>query len=119
MAAVVSDFVFILGDKPTTITVTERDFKFNTGGRRVADDASGTAFVILSVRALKREVPVKVNDKNIGSITAYADQNGWYTQIIGMSGSVLKDGDNVLELEAHPGDNYQVKDAICFFHQKP
>jgi len=115
--AVVSDFITIVGDAPKTITVTEVDLPFNTGGRRAANDASGHAVVFLTVKGLRNSAPVKVNNDKIGELSPHTDQNGWYVQMIALPGSVLNDGNNVLELEAHPGDNYQVKDVFCFFHQ--
>ena len=118
----VADFITIINDTPKTITVTEVDFPFDTGGRVGGDSIGAQGFVIFNVKGLKdRKVPVKVNGIHVGDLMPYPNtpqfQSTWFTQTIGFNGDKLRDGGNVLELEAYPGDNYQVKNVYCFFHQ--
>lgn len=114
---IVSDFVTIINNKEQLITARERDFPFGTGGR-----SKGSAFIIFNIRNLRETLPVKVNGREIGTLNKYPRDNDfqltpWFTQIITFSGSLLRDGNNELELESSKTDNYFVKDVQCFFHQ--
>ncbi len=117
----VADFITIVGDSPRTIGVTEQDIPFNTGGREGSNSVSDHAFIILSVKGLRNSVAIKVNGQTIDQLHPAPDtanfQKTWFTQMVAMRGSVLRNGNNVLELEARPGDNFQVKNTFCFFHQ--
>ena len=133
---VVCDFTQIVGDTPVTIGDAQPVWEatFNSGGRY----AAGTAFLIFNVRGLTFttvNVNVKVNNQVVGQIFRYGGLNNaektdnanyWYTQMIAISGSTLKDGNNEIQIEAvgFPGstnankfDDFQLKDVICFFHQ--
>ena len=137
MATVVSDFIEIVGDSPVTIGdgLPVWEANFNTGGRV----ASATAFLILNVRGLTYasfDVDVKVNNQSVGTIQRYGgvtnadrDQQAkhWFTQMISLAGSVLKDGINEIQISAvkYPGstasntfDDFALKNVYCFFHQE-
>lgn len=133
---VLCDFTLIQGDGPVTIgdglPVWEKTF--NTGGRR----SDQPALLIFNVRGLTRtndSVNVKVNNTVVGQIhpyggltTAQKDDTAkyWYTQLIAMNGTELKDGNNEIQIEAvgfpestptNKFDDFNLKDVVCFFHQ--
>jgi len=136
MSVIVSDFVEIVGDSPVTIGdgLPLFETNFNTAGRFLG----ATAFLILNVRGLTYStfnVEVKVNNNTVGSIFPYgglsnADRDEtakhWYTQMIALGITDLKDGDNELQISAvkNPSptaadtfDDFAVKNVYCFFHQ--
>ncbi|HKS39055.1 MAG TPA: hypothetical protein VJX74_00465 [Blastocatellia bacterium] len=133
---VLCDFTLIQGDGSITIgdglPVWEK--KFNTGGRR----SDAPALLIFNVKGLTRStssVNVKINNLVVGQIHPYSDltiaarddnAKNWFTQMIAMNGTELKDGDNEIQIEAvgfpeststNKFDDFQLKDVVCFFHQ--
>jgi len=114
---IVSDFTTVIDNTEKLIPQTERDFSFHTGGR----DSRGSAFIIFNIRNLRTNLPVKINGRVIGDLTGYQNasdfQRAWFTQIITFQGSILRNGNNELELEGAGGDNFFVKNVQCFFHQ--
>ncbi|MBD2441010.1 polysaccharide lyase family protein [Nostoc sp. FACHB-110] len=143
MVAEVSDFIEITDTDPNTnkqeeITIGDDrlvwERRFNTPSRK----SNRTAFLIFNIRGLtdtESEVKVKINNETIGTITPYPGlseaskqqiKKHWYTQMIGIPGKVLKDGENEIQIEAvgFPGannsnkfDDFVIKNVICFFHQ--
>jgi len=136
---VVCDFIQIVGDAPVTIgdALPVWEANFNTGGRKAGTDIGSTAFLIFNVRGLTHtnlDVNVKINNVVVGKIYRYGGLNEaertdtaqyWYTQMVALTGSQLKDGNNEIQIEAvtFPGggknnfDDFQLKNVICFFHQ--
>ena len=120
MATILCDFVEIVGDTPINVTSTAQTINFNTGGR-IASGTQSSAFLLFNVRGLTnpRLVPVRVNDRNVGSIFPYSNSNVsyWYTQMIALTGNQLNSGDNQILLEAVDNDQFEIKNMVCFFHQ--
>jgi len=137
---VLCDFIQIVGDAPVTIgdSLPVWEANFDTGGRKSGSDIFSTALLIFNVRGLTHtnlDVNVKINNVVVGKIYRYgglneAERNDtanyWYTQMIAMTGSQLKDGVNEIQIEAvgFPGatptnkfDDFQLKNVVCFFHQ--
>jgi hypothetical protein len=110
---VVSDFIQIRGDAPLTIGNTAVEVNFNTGGR----NPQHTALLMFNIKGLNSTVPVKVNNTAVGSLTPNSSQTGWFTQMVALNGSSLKDGTNELQLEAVGNDSFEIKDVMCFFGQ--
>ena len=134
---VVCDFTQIIGDEPVKIGDSQPvwEANFDTGGVH----QPGWAFLIFNVRGLTYtnvNVNVKINNVVIGQIARYGGSNDaernerakyWYTQTITMYGSKLRNGSNEIQIEAvgFPGatndnkfDDFELKDMMCFFHQK-
>jgi hypothetical protein len=134
--AIVSDFAVILGDTEVRVgdraTSWEKDF--NTGGR-----VSGNAVLMLMVKGLTyatKTVDVKINDMTVGQIFPNywptkelrdADAEHWYTQIINVTGSMIKDGTNRMKIgaigfggssPANEYDDFYIRDIVIFFQQK-
>ena len=95
-----------------------------------------TALLIFNVRGLtftNVDVAVKINQQPVGKICRYGGVNDaartdtsnyWYTQMIALNGSQLKNGNNEIQIEAvgWPGatntnkfDDFQLMDVVCFF----
>lgn len=134
--AVLCDFIEIVGDSSVTIGDSQPVWEkaFNTGGR----NSSGTALLIFNIKGLTyatSSVAVKINNTTVGNLYPYkckddaerdiVSQN-WYTQMISVSGSTIKDGNNEIQINAvgYPGatssnmyDDFQIKNVVCFFHQ--
>jgi hypothetical protein len=116
-----------LGDGTPTFKTLERTF--NTGGR----ETGSPGFLIFNVRHLTstdRNVEVKINGTRVGWIHRYhggaETADDWFTQMIAVDGSTLRDGNNTLRIEAvgwpgstdlNPHDDFQLKNLVCFFHQ--
>ena len=128
---ILSDFVQIVGDTPVVIgdslpgAVATWTETFNTGGRR-SDESAFLLFNIRGLRSANTDVGVKVNDILVGHIARYAqtteqELQNWYTQMIAVSGSTLRNGDNEIKIEGVPANNllddFEVKNMVCFFHQ--
>jgi hypothetical protein len=78
------------------------------GGRESGEDS----LLVFSVGGLNTTVPVLVNNVNLGSLSANPTQNHWYTQMVYLGGSRLKDRNNELQLESdvvctNPDDGHQ------------
>lgn len=98
---------------------------FNTGGRR----STGHAYLIFMVSGLTGTGPgarVEVNEHFVGHIERHTggDLSHWYTQMINISGSVLNDGNNELEVHAAVNetnndqfDDFRLKNIFCHFQQ--
>ena len=98
---------------------------FNTGGRR----STGHAYLIFMVRGLTSTGPgarVEVNEHFVGNIERHvgADPNHWFMQTINISGAVLNDGNNELEIHAAVNethndqfDDFRIKNIFCHFQQ--
>jgi hypothetical protein len=128
---VLSDFTMIRGDSAVTIGdgLPTWETTFNTGGR----ESSSPAFLIFNVRGLTHtnvDVAVRINNAVVGHIRRYPGQDEtasyWFTQMIAVDGSTLKDGNNELQINAvtFPGasntnlfDDFELKDVVCFFPQ--
>jgi hypothetical protein len=110
---IVSDFIQVIGDEPLMITNTAKEVTFDTARR----DAAHTALLMFNVKGLNSAVPVLVNNTKVGSLTPTPLQSGWFTQMVALKGSVLKDGTNEFQLQAAPVDNFEIKDVMCFFGQ--
>lgn len=127
---VLCDFVVIQGDDNVVLGdggVVLWEKNFSTGGRH----SGGEAILMLMVRGLTEttsNVPVKINNKTVGNIYNYngANSNHWFTQIINIGTTVLKDGNNEIQIGAvsWPGaesgnlyDDFAIRDVICFFKQ--
>ncbi len=110
---VVANFVMIRGDDPLLIGRAAVELPFNTGGR----DAGHTAFLIFNVRGLDSNVAVKVNNVIVGLLGAHDDLSPFFTQMVALQGSSLKDGTNELQLEGVGNDQFEIKDVFCFFGQ--
>lgn len=118
---IVCDFTEIIGDNILNVSSQSQVLKFNTAGRLSGSQVARRALLIFNVRGLtssSSNVPVRVNEVNVGSIFPYLGANGshWYTQMISLDGSRLNNGDNRILLEAI-NDSFQVKNMVCFFHQ--
>jgi hypothetical protein len=134
--AVLADFEFIVGDSPVTIgdSLPVWEKTFSIGGLH----ASSPALLMFNVRGLtftNVDVIVKINGHDVGKIYRYGgvndaaktdNANYWYTQLIALNGTQLKNGSNEIQIEAvgWPGatdknkfDDFQLKDVVCFFHQ--
>lgn len=127
---VLCDFVVIQGDSNKVLGDTGDalwEKSFDTGGRQ----SGGAAILMLMVKGLtstNSNVPVKINNINVGEIFHYngANSKHWFTQIINIGSGVLKDGNNELQIGAvsFPGansgdlyDDFYIRDVICFFQQ--
>lgn len=127
---VLCDFVVIQGDDNVVLGdggVVLWEKNFNTGGRH----SGGAAILMLMVSGLTEttsNVPVKINNKTVGNIYNYngAKSGHWFTQIINIGTTVLKDGNNEIQIGAvsWPGaesgnlyDDFAIRDVICFFQQ--
>lgn len=101
------------------------EITFHTGGRK----STGHAFLMFMVRGLTGEGPgarVEVNEQFVGHIlrSPGADTRHWFTQTINLSGAVLRDGANELEVHAAANtsgndqfDDFRLKNVFCFFQQ--
>jgi len=130
------EFTQIVGDDPVVIGDSKPvwEANFDTEGRK----SSGSAFLVFNVRGLAladADVKVKVNNQLVGKIFRHGSfgacaQSGnaeyWHTQMITLSGSMLKDGANEIQIEAigvvgekkaASRDDFELKDLMCFFHQ--
>ncbi|MGB3535679.1 MAG: hypothetical protein WBA13_19455 [Microcoleaceae cyanobacterium] len=101
---VVSDYV-VIEDHAVTIRRDDHFTRhFNTGGRYSGD----SAFITFSIRSLgePEDVPVQVNDYTIGKLRNYhkMDARNWFTQTLVFSSSILKNGNNSLEINVNQGD---------------
>lgn len=110
---VVCDFTRIVGDAVRDIGNAAVEMTFGTGGREAGEDA----LLIFSVRGLNNNVPVLVNNVNVGALTPNPTQNHWYTQMVYLPGTNLISGNNELQLEAVNNDPFQIRQVTCFFHQ--
>jgi hypothetical protein len=113
---VLCDFTEIVGDTPQVITPAVFERNFRTGGRT----SGQTAFLLFNVRGLTNaSVLVQVNNQVVGAIFPYPGSNTsyWYTQMIALNGSQLRDGDNEIQIEAVGSDSFEIKNMVCFFHQ--
>ena len=100
---VVSDFTVIKSQGVVIRPDNKFTRQFNTGGR----EAGSNAFMTFSIRSLGEDnVPVQVNNQTIGQLINYHDMDprNWFTQTIVFAGSILKDGNNNLEIEVDRGD---------------
>ncbi|NEP03283.1 MAG: hypothetical protein F6K58_32525 [Symploca sp. SIO2E9] len=101
---VVSDYTVIQRNVVRVTPANPLTKTFNTGGRR----GSGDVFMTFSIRSLgePNDVPVQVNNLTIGRLENYhgMDARNWFTQTIVFSASVLRNGDNNLEIEVNTGD---------------
>ena len=117
---VVSDFVEILGDSPETINNQGWQKEFNTSGRESGTSAARAAFLLFNVKGITSFiVPVRVNDVIVGQIFPYQSSNTsyWYTQMIALDGSQLRNGNNTVRINAQVNDTFEIKNMVCFFHQ--
>lgn len=117
--ALVCDFIQIVGDAPVNIGATAWEKTFNTGGRKSGTNVDSTALLIFNLKGLtSAEIPVLINNKEVGRIFPYAGANAnhWYTQMVALNGSQLNDGNNEIQLESN-SDSFQIKNMVCFFHQ--
>ena len=101
------------------------EIDFNTGGRR----STGHAFLMFMVRGLTGEGPgarVEVNEQFVGNIERHtgASPSHWFMQTINISGAVLNDGNNELEVHAAVNtsgndqfDDFRLKNVFCYFQQ--
>ena len=114
MSFLVCDFIQVIGDEPLLITNTAKELNFDT----ILRYAQHTALLIFNVKGLNSTVPVLVNNTKVGWLTPTPLQSGWFTQMVALKGSVLKDAEaNELQLQAAPSDNFDIKDVMCFFGQ--
>ncbi len=101
---VVSDYTVIEDQQVVIKSDDHFARKFNTGGR----NSGGFAFMTFSIRSLgePEDVPVQVNHLTIGKLRNYHDMDArnWFTQTLVFSSSVLKNGDNNLEIQVNQGD---------------
>jgi len=127
---IVADFQIIHG-VTTGVLIGDSGIKpvweqnFNTGGRH----ANGHAYLIFMVRGLTGTGPgarVEVNDQFVGNIERHTggDLNHWFMQTINISGGVLVNGNNELEIhaainETHNDqfDDFRIKNIFCHFQQ--
>jgi hypothetical protein len=126
---VICDFTVIHGTHEG-VTIGDSGFKptwettFHTGGRR----STGHAFITFMIRGFtvaSEPLPVKVNNQFAGHIFPYvgADRSYWFNQTLNLSGALLRDGDNELEVPAAlnpsgPGfDDFVLRNVFCFFQQ--
>ena len=102
---------------------------FNTRFRR----GDMPAFLIFNIRGLSyttENVPVKINNKVVGYIYPYRGEREttrrWYTQMIPMTGSDLRDGNNEIEIRAvgwhgsipeNMYDDFVLKNVVIFFRE--
>ena len=84
--------------------------------------------LIFGIRHLThKEVPVRINDREIGEICPLGRwevfQTGWFTQMISFGGSILRNGDNKIDIRAQElpeeyekeFDDLDLKEVICFY----
>ena len=84
---------------------------FQTAGR----EANELVLLMFSVRDLLGSAKVFLNNTEVGTITSSAP-GFWSTQLISVSGSVLKETNNHLVLKSVT-DQFSLKNFMCFFHQ--
>lgn len=128
---VVSDFIHIVGDQNIRIGDGENESgyytdTFNTGGRNSNSNAFIT-FMIKGMTGTNDNADVFVNDVKVGALfnNNGGNRNHWQTQTVSLSGSGLKNGNNVLRVSpvTNTGnqnddfDNYFIRNVICHFHQ--
>jgi hypothetical protein len=114
---VLCDFIQIVTDAEENIPVVLGPAEvalpdFNTGGREV----NQTALLIYSAKNLADKAEVFINGNHVGTITATPAEGVFSTQLIGVRGSQLKDGDNEIVLR-NVTDQFTIKDVNLFFHQ--
>ena len=117
MATVVCDFIQIIGDAGQDIDKTLGDTQevlpdFNTGGR----EANFTALLFYSAKNLMGTAQVFINGNNVGTITETPAGGVFSTQLIGVRGNKLNDGNNEIVLR-NVTDGFTIKDVNLFFHQ--
>ena len=128
---VVSDFIMIgESNKQVSIGVAGANANgwtspdFNTGGRH----APGTAYISFMVAGMTETTQnAKVLLNNTAEIGALIHNNGgnnkhWQTQMVAFKGSLLKDGNNTLRVEAvskpdGTKDPFGIRNVVCHFHQ--
>lgn len=122
------DFVVIQGEG--AIVIGDRNPVWETTFRIPGRHRPRQAFLIFNLRHLTyKDVPVKINGQEIGVIYHHDNwqvfQDHWFTQMINFGSSVLKNGENKLQIEAmrlphdpasdNEYDDFDLKDVICFF----
>ncbi|MEM7064547.1 MAG: hypothetical protein AAF572_15465 [Cyanobacteria bacterium P01_B01_bin.77] len=142
------DFTLIVGDSPVTIGDTNPQWEVSfDSGARDANSPAFLIFNVRGLTHSTRDVEVKVNGIEVGRIHNYrpggADidrttinqpeklrqQDHWYTQMIALDGNKLnsRDNSNRINIKAvdfperrgtNVKDDFQIKDMICFFHQR-
>ncbi|MEC4817398.1 MAG: hypothetical protein SAK29_29610 [Scytonema sp. PMC 1069.18] len=115
---VLYNLIEIVGDSPVPITAQVWKKNFNPGERK----SGQTAFLIFNIRGITHtSVSVKVNNKLIRQIAPDPSSNAsyWYTQKIALDASLLRNGNNEVQIKAigNPAEQFWVKNMVCFFHQ--
>jgi len=115
--AVLCDFIQIVTDAGKVINQTEPGAEvplpdFRTDGR----DVNQTALLIYSAKNLAETAEVFINGNNVGTITATPAEGVFSTQLIGVRGNQLNDGNNEIVLR-NVTDRFTIKDVNLFFHQ--
>jgi hypothetical protein len=135
---VLADFNIIIHEEHQGVAVepgkrSPLGTRFNTGGR-LGEDSGQTgplaAFIMFSVLNLQVPLDVFVNGEEtapgpIGTMDANPIPQGWYSQVLCMSGVRLKSGDgdiNEISVALPPGSplvtqTFRIKNLICFYHQ--
>jgi hypothetical protein len=114
---ILCDFVQIIMDEgvniPALPALAQASLPdFNTGGRR----ADKVALLIYSVRNLAGTADIFINGDNVGTITATPPGNIFSTQMMGVRGDQLIDGNNEIVVR-NATDAFTIKNVNIFFHQ--
>lgn len=127
--AIVSNFKLVVGDRPITIGDSNPVWRgtFSTPPQ-VQPQPAVLMFNVKDLTSTKTPVDIKINRVSVGQIIPYSHEKEsvWHTQMVAFDGGTLT-GTNEIEIAAvgFPGatrtnklDNFQIKDMICFFHQR-
>jgi len=114
---VLCDFIQIVTDAGQYIPETAAGAEvplpdFNTGGRL----AGPTALLMYSAKNMTGTAEVFINGNNVGTITETPAGGVFSTQLIGVRGNQLNDGNNEIVLR-NVTDGFTIKDVNLFFHQ--
>jgi hypothetical protein len=114
---VLCDFIQIVTDAEKDIPVVVGPAQvalpdFNTGGREV----NQTALLFYSAKNLAGTAEVFINGNNVGTITETPAGDVFSTQMIGVRGNQLNDGNNEIVLR-NVTNAFTIKNVNLFFHQ--
>jgi hypothetical protein len=114
---VLCDFVQIVGDSEKRIDKTTGTTEaplpdFKTLGRA----ADQSALLMYSVRHVGHDSEIHINGIKAGVITPTSGDTIFFTQLMALPGSALKDGTNEIVLKG-VDDPFIIKDLVCFFHK--
>jgi hypothetical protein len=118
MATVVCDFIQIIGDagKPISKTAAGTEVPISDDFKTEGRDVNQTALLMYSANNFTGTAEVFINGNNVGTITATPAGGVYSTQLIGVLGNQLNDGNNEMVLR-NVTDAFRIKNVTLFFHQ--